>query len=439
MLSAALTTRLLGAIETDSLVVLCGAGLSAPSPSSLPSAAMVSQKCYDAWSPVEALDPELRNNVDRLAAHFHARDQLKKVFLGRLVPWNDLVGTPNTGHAAIADLLISRAARGALSANFDPLIERWAEEHKIAMQGALTGQEAAEFAVLASPLIKFHGCLQRGRDETLWTQAQLADPTIQQRVASCRQWMNLNLPGAHLVVVGFWTDWGYLNDVLAEAFEIENASSVTVIDLSPPAVLQAKAPNLWAKLNSSSHVFEHVQASGSDALDELRAEYSRTWARKFFALGQVLIGSTGSAASSPAGPDQLDGRGLYDLRRDAEGLPYTHAAKLKAPAPSAAQAALVHLLLLRSGATQEGAWLHHGGKSIRVVNGAGQGLADMKGRYSEPTTVAQSEIVVCAGAIDLGVPARLIAPGHGQSMMRPAPGGGSKWMTLEQATASLGL
>ena len=33
--------------------------------------------------------------------------------------------------------------------------------------------------------------------------------------------MNLNLPGRHLVVVGFWTDWGYLNDVLTEALTIE--------------------------------------------------------------------------------------------------------------------------------------------------------------------------------------------------------------------------
>src|SRR5439155_2376254 len=98
---------------------------------------------------------------------------------------------------------------------------------------------------------------QRARETTLWTQGQLADPVVQERIQSCSQWMNLHLPGKHLVVVGFWTDWGYLNDVLADAFAINSASSVTVIDPSNTADLQAKAPTLWAKLNALSHVFEH--------------------------------------------------------------------------------------------------------------------------------------------------------------------------------------
>jgi hypothetical protein len=283
VLSAELTTTLLGAIETDSLVFLCGAGLSIPSPSNLLSAVRVSRICYDAWLPTEVLDPALRDRVDQLAGHFYAKGDFERVFI-RLVPWNELVGPPNDGHAAIADLLISRGAHGALSANIDPLIERWAEERKIAMQGALTGQEAVDFASITSPLIKFHGCLQRGRELTLWTEGQLAHPVIQARVASCSQWMNLHLPGKHLIVVGFWTDWGYLNDVLANAFTIDSASSVTVIDPSPTADLQARAPNLWVKLNSLSLVFEHVQASGADALEELRTAYSKVWARKFYAL-----------------------------------------------------------------------------------------------------------------------------------------------------------
>ncbi len=63
-LSAEQTTRLLGAIETDSLVFLCGAGLSTGSPSNLPLAAKVAEICYDAWLSVEELPPAMRN--DRL-------------------------------------------------------------------------------------------------------------------------------------------------------------------------------------------------------------------------------------------------------------------------------------------------------------------------------------------------------------------------------------
>ena len=100
----------------------------------------------------------------------------------------------------------------------------------------------------------------------MWTQSQLAEPAVEERIRTCAEWMNLHLPGKHLVVVGFWTDWSYLNGVLANAFTINTASSVTVIDPSPTADLQAKAPNLWDKLTTLSNAFEHVRASGNDAL-----------------------------------------------------------------------------------------------------------------------------------------------------------------------------
>ena len=437
VLSANLTTRLLGAIETDSLMFLCGAGLSAALPSGLPSAARVSQICYDKWRSTETLDPALRDDIDQLAGYFHARGDFENVFI-RLVPWNELVGPPNSGHAAIADFLISRGAHAALSANFDPMIEHWAEEHRIAMQGALTGQEAVEFADRTNPLIKFHGCLRRAPHSTLWTQGQLGDAAVQERVRSCSQWMNLHLPGKHLVVIGFWTDWRYLNDVLGNAFSINNASSVTVIDPGTTAELQAKAPNLWAKLNGLSRVFEHVQASGADALEELRTAYSKAWARKYYALGEALVQTTGGAASVAAPFDTLAGEDLYNLRRDAEGVPYTRAASQKTPAPNAAQAAYVYVLLLNAGATNMGAWIQHGGRSIRIVNGAGQGLTDVQARYIEPT-ITESDIVVCAGAIELGVPGRVIAPGRGASMVRPTPGGSARWLTFEKAEVEFGL
>ena len=438
ILSVGLTTRLLGAIENDGLVFLCGAGLSVAAPSSLPPAVKVSQICYDKWQPIEALDPTLRDDVDRLAGHFHARGDFKTVFIG-LVPWNELVGEPNAGHAAIADLLISGAAHAALSANFDPMIESWASQRKIAMQGALTGQEAVKFTNNFNPLVKFHGCLQRARDSTLWTQGQLAEVDIQERIKTCSDWMNLHLPGKHLVVIGFWTDWGYLNDVIGNAFTINTASSVTVIDPSTTTTLQAKAPNLWNKLNGLSSVFEHVQASGADALDELRTAFSKTWARKFHALGQPLIATAG-APVIPAGLfDTLSGEDLYNLRRDVEGISYIRAATLKAPPTDAAQASFVYAIFLNAGAVIEGAWLQHRGRSIRIVNGAGQGLADVEGRYKEPPTIMQSEIVVCAGAIDFGVPAKLIASGRGASTIRPAPGGGARWLTFDSARAEFGL
>jgi hypothetical protein len=52
----------------------------------------------------------MRDGIDKLAGHFHASGEFDSVFIGSLVPWNDLVGEPNAGHAAVSDLLISRAA-----------------------------------------------------------------------------------------------------------------------------------------------------------------------------------------------------------------------------------------------------------------------------------------------------------------------------------------
>jgi hypothetical protein len=88
------------------------------------SAVRVAQACYDKYKPIAVLPATFQNDVDSLAGYFHGRGELQTVFFS-LVPWNDLVGEPNSGHAAIADFLICGAAAAALSANFDPMIEQW--------------------------------------------------------------------------------------------------------------------------------------------------------------------------------------------------------------------------------------------------------------------------------------------------------------------------
>lgn len=199
-------TRLLGSIEANRLILLCGAGLSIPPPSDLMSAIRVSQHCYDRYRPIQVLPAAMRDDIGQLAGHFYGTGEFESVFVNTLVPWNDLVGQPNDGHAAVADFLISRAATAALSANFDTLVEQWAQNRKIAMRGALDGHEAREFSNDTSPLVKFHGCHIRDRNKTLWTDGQLVDPAVASRVATCSDWMRLELPGKDLLVVGFWTD-----------------------------------------------------------------------------------------------------------------------------------------------------------------------------------------------------------------------------------------
>jgi hypothetical protein len=430
-------TRLLGSIEANRLVLLCGAGLSIPAPSNLMSAVRVSQACYDKCRPILELPAPMRDGIDQLAGHFHASGEFDGVFIGSLVPWNDLVGEPNAGHAAVSDLLISRAADAVLSANFDPLIEQWASCRKIAMQGALDGQEALEFKKDANPLVKVHGCMVRGRKKTLWTDAQLADPEIKKRVEACSDWMKLELPGKDLLVIGFWTDWGYLNDVFAAALSTMKFGSVTVVDPESSANLQAKAPALWEKLTTGTAVFRHVQASGVEALGEFRVAFSRTWLKKFYALGEPLL----AAADKPYAaidPD-MNVDDLYDCRRDCEGVPYSRAAQMKEPAPAAAQASFFHHLLVQAGATREGPWYKYGGKRVRIVQGAGRDLKSVQEKHKEPPAADHPDVVVCAGAVDLAVPANLMGPGVDSSVVRPSGGGGAKWMTLEQARGELAI
>jgi hypothetical protein len=427
--------RLLGSIEANRLVLLCGAGLSIPSPSALMSAVRVSRACYDKYLPTMELPAAMRDNVADLAGHFYGTGEFQSLFLGALVPWNELVGQPNSGHAAVADFLVCGAAEGALSANFDPLIEQWANGRKIAMRGALNGQEAIAPGNGYKPLVKFHGCLIRDREKTLWTQAQLAEPQIEQRITTCSQWMGLTLPGKDLLVVGFWTDWGYLNDVIANALNVNPFGSVTVIDPKNSADLESAAPTLWARLTGGTANFQHVRASGADALNELRVSFSRVWSKKFFALGRPMLEAEGKhyAAIDAA----MNSEEFYSFRQDAEGVPYHRAARRKDPPAEAAAAAFFHLLLNEAKSTRSGAWYEQGGKLIRVVQGAGEAVNTVRERYKEPPAARQPDMVVCAGALDITIPGSLIASGAGASIVRPGAGGGTRWLTLEQARGEL--
>lgn len=430
ILPAELTTRLIGAIETDSLVFVCGAGLSRAAPSCLLSAVDVARHCYDRWSSTETLEQHLREDLDALAEHFHNRGDFERTFL-RLVPWDGLVGPPNAGHAAVADMLITSAAHSVLSSNFDGLIENWAEMRRYRLQGAITAREAAEPNRPA--LLKVHGCMRRDDRSTLWTHAQLTEQPIKERLEDFSSWMRLHLPGKHLVVAGFWTDWGYLNDILEGAFNVEEASSVTVIDPKDDAALAAGAPCLWKILTELTPRFQHIQASAADALDELRSAYSRSWARKFYSLGVAMAEANAVPVTVREPFEELVGDFLYDLRRDAEGVSYEKAASLKAPPDTAEQAAYLCVELLNAGARQDGAWMLHNERSIRVINGAGKDLARVREKHIEPPSLPKADYCVCAGAEDLGVPGRIVASGAGASTVRPEPGEGPQWLTLQQA------
>lgn len=163
-------TRLLASMNAGRLLVVCGAGLSMAPPSSLPSAREVAERCFDKYR-LES-DPTcnlvLRNNLEVLAEHFASLSTLQSVFIEHLVPWPAFVRPSNTGHAAIADFLITRAAVAGISSNCDTLIERRAWDYGADFRGSLDGDEAIADSVRQAPLLKFHGCSHRDRLATVW-------------------------------------------------------------------------------------------------------------------------------------------------------------------------------------------------------------------------------------------------------------------------------
>lgn len=440
VLPNAVITRLLGSIDVDHLVFLCGAGLSIPQPSALMPAVRVAEVCYEKREAIGDLPPAIRQDIDAIATHFYqlSPNEFENVFIS-LVPWDDLVGEPNAGHAAVGDFLTTGAAGGVLSTNVDGLIEQWCGVHKVDLRGALTGQQASDpaFAKTKAPLLKFHGCMTTDRKKTLWTAGQLADGIIEARVSSCSQWMQLHLPGKDLVVVGFWTDWDYLNQVLASAMNIQNFASVTVIDPLPTARLQQKASQLWATLKNGTQKFEHVMGSGADALEELRTAFSRVWMKRFYALGEQPMKAEGRSYS-PLDPD-LDGETLYRCRQDAEGCPYNRAARNKEPSEHCSSAAYLHHLMTSAANAREGSWYVMAGQRVRIVQGAGKDINSVRQRFNEPPAISQPDVVVCAGAEDYGVPGRIVKSGYGGNIVRAARGGLAEWITSVEAVQRFGL
>ena len=383
-------------------------------------------------SPDPSCDRALRDDLERLAQHFVELGTLKSVFIERLVPWKSFVRPSNPGHAAVADFLVTGAVASALSANYDVLIERRAWDYGADFRGSLDGDEATVRAAIHSPLLKFHGCSVRDPKETVWTTSQLDDPVIADRIAKSHIWMEANLREKDLLVVGFWSDWAYLNEIFGRVLLNVLPLSVTVVDKAPADQLEAKAPDLWAVAHAEHVTFYHVPESGADVLDELRRAFSRAYLRKVLHAGKAAFEAQIGAACDPTSLDvsDHDSEALYGLRRDAEGIPSSSPARLKAPGPCEVLG-LFHLLLRRAGALPTSEGYELAGKTIRVVNGANFVLSRLQARFLEAPSILTADVIAAIGAEDIGLPGNIVRQGRVGDIMRPAAGG--QWVDFKGA------
>jgi hypothetical protein len=239
-----------------------------------------------------------------------------------------------------------------------------------------------------------------------------------------------------VLVVGFWSDWDYLNAVIESALVDVDPLSVTVIDPSPVQALEQKAPGLWRIAHAENVTFAHVPASAADALDELRQAFSLSYVRQVLAAGRAIFEEESGRPCDPSWLDAggLNSEALYDWRRDAEGVPRTRPATLCKPTNPEALG-FFHLRLRRAGAVPQAGGYELNGRAIRVVNGAGIVLSSMRAMFVEPPSAFAPEVVVAVGAVDLGVPANVVRSGRVDDIIRPGAGG--KWLDLSSALEEL--
>ena len=409
-------------------------------PSNLPSARQVADLCYDDYRLAVDMDfdPDLRGDLQGIAEYFLALDTLQTVFINSIVPWLKFTCPPNPGHKAIADFLISRAVEASISTNYDTLIERCGVDYGSDFQSALDGDEAIRHANRQGPLLKLHGCSNKDRLSTIWTPQQISKPPISDRLQKSKNWMSTNLRQKDLLIVGFWSDWHYLNEVFSSTLSTLMPNSVTVIDQSDRQELQQKAPDLWSALNAGGILFDHVQESGADALDELRRAFSGNYLRQVFAAGRDSLEQQSGARCDPTWFEvgNLDSEALYGWRRDAEGVPSGKPATKKQPKNSELLG-FFHLLLRRAGATAYETGYEVNGRTIRVINGRGASLRTLRSEFVEPPAVVTADMIVAVTATDLGYPDNIVRAGRVGDFIRPEPV--AKWFDMEGAREELGI
>jgi hypothetical protein len=271
----------LDALHNERLALLCGAGLSMAPPSNVPNAAQLAadaKRKYDAT--YGSTRAPLPIGIEDQAQFFFQRGELGTVYLRTLIDKDAFAGPPNLGHAAVADLLLVAGIQTAVSTNVDTMIET-AGQMLFGQIGVGIDRDAvASLPPTVSPLLKVHGCWATDRAHTVWAPGQLTVDPVMRRIAGSADWMSVRLLDRDLVIVGYFTDWDYLNEVFERTLGAVRPARVIVVDPSDGSWLKVKAPALYALGQRATSAFHHVSMSGADFLDRLRADFGTTFVRR---------------------------------------------------------------------------------------------------------------------------------------------------------------
>jgi len=429
----------LDAIHADRLALLCGAGLSMASPSSLPNAAQIAAAAKNKYDALYgATRSPLPTEIEEQAEFFFQRGELGTVYLRTLIDPHVFAGVPNAGHSAVADLLLVRGIQTAVSTNVDSLIETAGQMLFGQIGTGIDKKSVAALPPETSPLLKVHGCWSSDQDNTVWAPGQLTAEPVASRIAGSKEWLSIRLLDRDLVIVGYFTDWDYLNDVLERTLGDVRPARVVVVDPSDGGWLATKAPALYALGERAVSAFYHIRQSGDTFLDRLRIEFSRSFVRRMLHAGREAYKDLKGVAADSAWlePTLTDAETLWRVRRDLEGRFPHEPARERVPALEPVLG-LTLLQLRAGGAVEDGPYWLLDSQHIRVVRTPNQLLHQVQAVFERETPpVVAPDVVIAVGAESLPLPSHIVRAGTAPTIARGSAG---RWLTRLEAVTEFGL
>ena len=239
-----------------------------------------------------------------------------------------------------------------------------------------------------------------------------------------------------LVVVGFFTDWGYLNALLKRCLGAVAPSNVIVVDPSSTEILKWKAPVLFSIGGQISGGFYHVQRSGAEYLNELRHKWPVSYVRCTLTSGIRLLVDAGDkrASENNCEPPAAAADQLWAIRRDIEGLAPSGPCKNREPIDAASVGRMI-VTLRYAGAVLDGNLWNLNGQRIRVIKASGKALNDFKRVYAGSTSpLSAPDITIASGARDFSLKSDIARSGSPSDVVGNRS---TSFLTDEQAERAL--
>jgi hypothetical protein len=409
-------------------------------PSCLPSTATLAAAAKQKYDAIYgATRPALAVGIEQQAEFFFQRDELETVYFRTLIDQHAFGGPPNAGHYAVADFLLVHALEAAITTNVDCLIEAAGLALFGEVGAAIDGRAIAALPPQTAPLLKIHGCRVRDPRNMVWAPGQIHAQPVAGRIASSTAWLNVNLLNRDLLIVGYWTDWSYLNGVLGATLGAVKPARVVVVTPDDTAGFHAKAPQLYSLGQRATVAFQHVKASGADFLGALRRQFSKSFIRRVFHSGTAdYVFQT----ANPPDPTWLepatdDVNTLWQIRRDLEGCVPSEPARLCDPPHGETLVGLTLLQLQARGAVADGPYWRISGQLVRVLRTVNRPLHRVEAAFERelPPAIAP-DVVIAVGAEEQPLPKHVVRPASVPTIAR---GSRSKWITRVAALEELGL